>query len=796
MERSLALIACLALGALLGWWGEQGPRPLPASVPAQVFSAERALADVRIIARAPHPTGTAANAAVRDHLLARLDQLELNPQVQVARPFVSREIGGTSYLLGARVENVIGVLPGRDRGAPALVLMAHYDSVPRSPGAGDDAAGVAAALEIARALKARGQPERDVVLLLTDGEELGLLGARAFFAEHPLAARTGFLINMEARGSQGRVNMFETGTGNGPTIERFVATTPGTPSNSLAVFAYEQMPNDTDFSVSKAADVPGLNFAFTGGQFDYHSPTATVETLSRRSLQDLGRQALAATVASAYADTLPGPGPDKVYAPLFAGELLAYDAPVGWAVLAVAALLLATGVLRARRQQPVGWRDAGQGALAGLYILAAGAAVLRFARRAAAGQGFLEQRQLLAQADRFEVVMILLGLGVLLLAAAAVAKGRMRVTGALLAGAAGVGCQIFGGWDPVGLGLGVAGALLAILAFGREAQRPGAWAGLLGAGLLAGAALQAFAPPTAFLVAWPLLAACAGAAISALGDRRPLWIRLVLVALGVIGVGWLAWVIHAVYVNLDLPELLALLAWLAAFVLWPFAHPRLGGAGRITALLVLLSGFLLLLVVRLDPPWSARHPQASLVYYLVDQDAGRAYLADATPRPDEWTRRALRGLAAEPGPVDATPVFRDPLRGAPAPMVATARPRIALSRAGDRLVLNLAPPPGARTLIAELRSPTPLADVRLNGRSAPILQAADQWSQVRWTADPQGLQISFRSPAESGALEVRYGAVADGWPAGAAPLPPRPDEVMAFSTSDSLLVRGAQRLSW
>ena len=796
MERSLALTACLLLGALLGWWGEQGPRPRPADAPAQIFAAERAMDDVRIIARAPHPTGTEENAAVRDHLVARLRQLDLDPQVQVARPFMTRQIDGVPYVVGARVENVIGVLPGRDRQAPALALMAHYDSVPRSPGAGDDAAGVASALEIVRALKARGQPERDVILLLTDGEELGLLGARAFFDDHPLASRVGFLINMEARGSHGRVNMFQTGPDNGPTIERFVASSPGSPSNSLAVFAYEQMPNDTDFSVSRAAGVPGLNFAFTGGQFDYHSPTATVETLSRRSLQDLGRQALAATIAIAYADTLPGAGPDKVYAPLFGGETLAYDPPVGWALLAAAALLLAFGVFRARRQQPVGWRDAGQGALAGLYILTAGAAVLRFARRAGAGSGFLEQRELLAQAHRFELVLILLGLGVVLLAAAAVAKGRMRVTAGVIAAAAGVGCQIFGGWDPLGLGLGLAGVLLAALAFGREAQRSGAWAGLLVTGLVAGAVLQALAPTTAFLIAWPLLLACAGAALSALGDRRPLWIRLALVAVGALGVGWLAWVIHAVYINLDVPELLALLAWLTAFVLWPFAHPRIGGAGRITALVVLLAGLVMLMIVRIDPPWSERHPQATLVYYVVDQDAGRAYVADAAPRLEGWTRQAMARLGGEPAPVAATPVFRQPLRGVSAPMIETAPPRLELSRADDRLVLTLAPPPAARSLIVEVRTPAPVLDVQVNGRAAPLLAAPDQWSQLRWTGDPQGVRISFRSSAETGGLEVRYASITDGWPAGAPPLPPRPADSMAFSNSDSLIVRGTERLSW
>ena len=80
--------------------------------------------------------------------------------------------------------------------------MAHHDTVPGSPGAADDAMGIAVALEVARAIRAQGQPHRDLILLFTDSEELGLDGSRAFFAQNPLAERTGMIINLEARGGE------------------------------------------------------------------------------------------------------------------------------------------------------------------------------------------------------------------------------------------------------------------------------------------------------------------------------------------------------------------------------------------------------------------------------------------------------------------------------------------------------------------------------------------------------------------------------------------------------------------
>jgi len=354
--RSIALIVCLAIAFALAWASERTPTPAPINAPSSDFSAMRAMADVEAIARKPHPIGSAANAAARDYLLARMRSLGLTPQVQRIEVLRQRD----EWIAGGVVENIVGVLPGKDRTAPAVAVMAHYDSVPGSPGAADDAAGTAAALEIVRALKSKGQPARDIVVLITDGEESGLLGAQAFFDHHPLAGRIGFLLNMEARGGGGRAQMFQTGSENGDTIELFRKSAVSPVASSLTVFLYEHMPNDTDFSVPKAAGVPGLNYAFIGSQFDYHSPTSTPANLDKGSLQHLGEQVLSATRAAAFAPALPAKSPNLVYANTFAGHLLAYPPGMGWAVLALAAGLGAVAAWRARAA--LHWADVAKGA--------------------------------------------------------------------------------------------------------------------------------------------------------------------------------------------------------------------------------------------------------------------------------------------------------------------------------------------------------------------------------------------------------------------------------------------------
>ena len=218
----------------------------------------------------------------------------------------------------------MGVLPGKDRNAPAMALMAHYDSVPASTGASDDAAGVATVLEVVRAFKAKGVPDRDVLVVLTDGEEAGLLGADAFFRQDPQAKRIGFIFNLDVRGSAGRVQMFQTADDNGGTIRLMAATAPRPVASSLTGFIYQYMPNDTDFTVSKRAGVPGLNYAFIGRQFDYHSPSSVPATQDRGSLQDMGDQVLATAQALAFSPNLPAKSPDLVYAQTPGGLTLAY----------------------------------------------------------------------------------------------------------------------------------------------------------------------------------------------------------------------------------------------------------------------------------------------------------------------------------------------------------------------------------------------------------------------------------------------------------------------------------------
>ncbi len=166
----------------------------------------------------PHPVGSAANAAVRERLVAELTGLGLEPELQEAFACNLR------FELCGEVVNVIARLPGPATG-PVVLLTAHYDSVAAGPGVSDDMVGVAAVLEAARHLLADGGRTNRVALLFSDGEEIALLGARAFLS-HPLSSEVTVVVNAEARGTRGASLLFETSRDNHWLIRAFAAQAP------------------------------------------------------------------------------------------------------------------------------------------------------------------------------------------------------------------------------------------------------------------------------------------------------------------------------------------------------------------------------------------------------------------------------------------------------------------------------------------------------------------------------------------------------------------------------------------
>ncbi len=617
--RLLWLFGSLALALILAVFTLQSPRPAPADAPPTAFSATRAMVDVREIAQRPHPLGSAEHARVQTHLLQRMAALGLQTSTQTGplSPGAVRRLareGAAPEAASRGAVNLIGVLPGRDPALPAVALMAHYDTAADSPGAADDSAGVAAVLEAVRAVRARGPADRTLVVLLTDAEELGLDGARAFWGDHPLRDRIGAVINLEARGGGGRAMMFETGRGNAETIDLFARiaprTTGGLSSNSLAVFVYELMPNGTDFTIPRDRGVQGINLAFIGRPAQYHSPTSTPEALDVGSVQHIGSQALETADALLRGPTLPRAGEDRVYTDLFGRVVVGHPPVVGWALLAAASAALALILWRARARAGLTAADVGRGMIDGLWFLSTGvvvAAAIRALAGSSSGEG--GYYTLLARLPWMEagVGLGVLGIALLLL------SGRARLDRRIVAGGVVGGAALallLGGVSSIVIGAAVISAGLSLAPALAARTTWGGWTGLIGLVLIVAAAAQAAAPVAAFLFVWTGLFAAVAALIAAFVDpalarARSLAAPAVALALGG---GWLMGLSHTVFlgIGMDLPGVLALLGLLVLMFARPFNPERASARPLlIAAVAVLVLGAGLSAVARIAEPMAA-----------------------------------------------------------------------------------------------------------------------------------------------------------------------------------------------
>lgn len=249
------------------------------------FSTDRALQHVKRISEKPHAVGFPAHQEVRNYIVAELQKLGLETQIQ------------EGYTAGdwanySKAVNILARIKGSDDGK-ALLLLSHYDSSPHSSlGASDAGSGVATILEGIRAFLAQGNtPKNDIIILISDAEELGLNGADLFVNKHPWARETGLVLNFEARGSGGPGYMLlETNQGNATLINEFVKADPRFPvANSLAYSLYKMLPNDTDLTVFREdGDIEGFNFAFIDDHFDYHTQRDNYERLDRNTLAHQG----------------------------------------------------------------------------------------------------------------------------------------------------------------------------------------------------------------------------------------------------------------------------------------------------------------------------------------------------------------------------------------------------------------------------------------------------------------------------------------------------------------------------
>ncbi len=738
------------------------PTPLPADAAGGEFSAGRALAHVEALAVAPRPSGSAANVAARGRIRAALEGLGLVVEEQEATIFERPQPDEVRQ--GATIVNLLAKLPGQAPEAasrPAVLLMAHYDSVPHGPGAGDDASGVAAVLETARALLAGPRPANDVLVLLTDGEEIALLGAQAFVDRHPWAARIGVVLNLDARGSSGLSLMFRTSGPKGWLTGVYAEVVAKPRASSLMDALFSLLPNDTDLTPFAAAGVPGMDSAFIGDHPRYHTARDTVAGLDLGSLQHHGEGLLALARELGNRDLRQLPAGQAVYGNLV-GDLFLHH-PAGLA-LPLVLLALGCGLALLAWAAKRGWVAIGRvagGALLGFVAAGAGATVVFFAWsqvvRSDPDFGALH-RMLSYEAGRYELGFVLLALA----AAGAVLTAGVKRLGA---GAIGLGTSL-------------------------------SW-------LLAGIVAAIAMPGTSGFFLWPVLPALLALAASFSrggGGHGP---ALALASAGAAPVlALLAPILALLFAGLGLPAgwvVGALVGWSLALAA-PLVAFVARGFGWWAPAAALALALVCLVPAASSSVVDAEHPRSSALFYCLDAPRGRAVWASPELEPDAWVAAHLGEASRRDELEQCLPAApRGGYRVAEAPVAALAPPRLELvsreepERGGFRVRLRVSSTRGAEQL--------GVAFVALS----PVLAATVDGERLDYSATPRGgggelawlftLRRAGERPLEvelelnhPQAVEVIVADLGPGLPAGG---PPRPPEVMphpAFWAADASIV--------
>ena len=346
--QTIVVVLVIISAALAGMSSLAMPAVVPASAPAGEFSAEQAMENIRAISQAPHPTGSLENAQVRDYIISQLEALGFSPEVQQATGVASK--GSTVYAI--TVTNIITRIPGTNSSG-AILLDAHYDTVSMAQGATDCGSCVATLLETARALQGGPPLQNDVILLFTDGEEIGKVGALVFVEQHPWASEVRQVLNFDGMGRTGPAFMYQTGPNRGWLVREWGRTVPLPVAQSWLDELFRLTDLGTDFTPFVNAGIGGLNFAYFFDETVYHTMLDNPETIDPRSVQHDGANALAMTRFLGNLDLTEAQSPgDAIYFTVWRGLLVSY--PATWSiplVILAGVLLVAATVTSFRRGQ-------------------------------------------------------------------------------------------------------------------------------------------------------------------------------------------------------------------------------------------------------------------------------------------------------------------------------------------------------------------------------------------------------------------------------------------------------------
>ncbi|EMP30479.1 Endoplasmic reticulum metallopeptidase 1 [Chelonia mydas] len=324
-----------------------------------------------ITAVGPRTVGSPENEILTvNYLLKQIKAIEIESSdahkisVDIQRPTGSFSIdflgGFTSYY--ANITNVVVKLEPRSGAKHAVLSNCHFDSVPNTPGASDDAVSCSVMLEILNTLSKSSDPLQHAVIFLFNGAEENILQAsHGFITQHRWAKSIRAFINLEAAGVGGKELVFQTGPENPWLVQAYVfaAKHPFASVVAQEVFQSGIIPADTDFRIYRDfGNIPGIDLAFIENGYIYHTKYDTPDRILTDSIQRAGDNILGMLKYLATSDKLAKSFDYRhgnvVFFDVFGLFVLAYPARVGtimnYIITAVTVLYLGKKILQPRNR--------------------------------------------------------------------------------------------------------------------------------------------------------------------------------------------------------------------------------------------------------------------------------------------------------------------------------------------------------------------------------------------------------------------------------------------------------------
>ncbi|KAI8889092.1 hypothetical protein K501DRAFT_239409 [Backusella circina FSU 941] len=305
----------LLFSFLIHWYRTILPTPLSDAQAKQVdgFAGIHAYNEYLSHFNAPHSANSRQNGHMRDWISSIAEDLQGEAaQKGLTMDVISKDPSTLAFRQDWFKEqeywfvdsrNVIVRLHGQSEKEDALLVNAHYDSVPSSFGVTDNGMGVCTALELLRYF-VHHPPRQTIIFLFNNMEEGGLVGARTF-VNHPWYKSIKLFVNLEGGGAGGRAMLFR---GSSLDAVKKAASSGasyvhGSPLGN-DMFKAGLIKSDTDYTVFTENGVPGLDVAFYGPRSHYHTARDDLAHTTPEALQYMGQYALGTIRAIANSDEL------------------------------------------------------------------------------------------------------------------------------------------------------------------------------------------------------------------------------------------------------------------------------------------------------------------------------------------------------------------------------------------------------------------------------------------------------------------------------------------------------------